>query len=70
LQLAAREHPDAVILDIGMPDLTGYEMPSKPASVARSLSLAGDQTFGEFARTVTRGEHYRWGVGSSNEFIE
>jgi signal transduction histidine kinase/CheY-like chemotaxis protein len=26
LALAAQQHPDAVILDIGMPDLTGYEV--------------------------------------------
>lgn len=25
LELGSREHPDAVILDIGMPDMTGYE---------------------------------------------
>jgi CheY-like chemotaxis protein len=25
LELGPREHPDAVILDIGMPDMTGYE---------------------------------------------
>jgi CheY-like chemotaxis protein len=26
LELAQREHPDALILDIGMPDMTGYEL--------------------------------------------
>ena len=26
LELAQREHPDALILDIGMPDVTGYEL--------------------------------------------
>ncbi len=24
--MATQEHPDAVILDVGMPDLTGYEV--------------------------------------------
>ena len=29
LELACREHPDAMILDVGMPDMTGYELAAR-----------------------------------------